>query len=143
MNRCLSDQSTQPPRRAKPSARSSTYFSGQGPSHLLAAASAIAVAVFCAPASAQGFQREFPTAAKRAVLEVTAPPEVLLNGAPARLSPGARIHGVTNTLVMSGQMVGQRLVVNYVRDTLGLVHQVWILSPDEAQKKRPDKEFAP
>ena len=77
------------------------------------------------------------------MLEVTAPPEVLLNGAPARLSPGARIHGVTNTLVMSGQMVGQRLVVNYVRDTLGLVHQVWILSPDEAQKKRPDKELAP
>ena len=85
-------------------------------------------------------QRQFPPAAKRAVLEVTAPPEVLLNGAPARLSPGARIHGLTNTLVMSGQMVGQRLVVNYLRDTQGLVHQVWILSDAEAQQKRPGTE---
>ncbi len=84
--------------------------------------------------------RQFPVAAKRAVLEVKAPPDVLLNGAPARLSPGARIHGLTNMLVMSSQMIGQRLVVNYLRDPQGMVHEVWILSEAEAQQKRPGME---
>ena len=101
---------------------------------------AIAVAAYSTPALAQGMLRQFPVAAKRAVLEVKAPPEVLLNGAPARLSPGARIHGLTNMLVMSSQMIGQRLVVNYLRDPQGLVHEVWILSEAEAQQKRPGME---
>ena len=86
--------------------------------------------------------RQFPAAAKRATLEVKTPPDVLLNGAPARLSPGARIHGPTNMLVMSGQMAGQRLVVNYLRDPQGLVHEVWILSEAEALQKRPGMEPA-
>ena len=101
---------------------------------------AIAVSAYSTPALAQGMLRQFPVAAKRAVLEVKAPPEVLLNGAPARLSPGARIHGLTNMLVMSSQMIGQRLVVNYLRDPQGLVHEVWILSEAEAQQKRPGME---
>ena len=101
---------------------------------------AIAVAAYSTPALAQGMLRQFPVAAKRAVLEVKAPPEVLLNGAPARLSPGARIHGLTNMLVISSQMIGQRLVVNYLRDPQGLIHEVWILSEAEAQQKRPGME---
>ena len=104
------------------------------------AVSAVAVAAYSPPALAQGMVRQFPPAAKRAVLEVKAPPEVLLNGAPARLSPGARIHGLTNMLVMSSQMIGQRIVVNYLRDPQGLVHEVWILSEAEAQQKRPGME---
>lgn len=91
-------------------------------------------------AAAQDAVRQFPAAAKRATLEVKAPPDVLLNGAPARLSPGARIHGLTNMLVMSGQMIGQRLVVNYTLDPVGLVHRVWILNEAEALQKRAGME---
>jgi hypothetical protein len=101
---------------------------------------AITIAAYPTPSMAQGMLRQFPAAAKRAVLEVKAPPEVLLNGAVDRLSPGARIHGLTNMLVMSGQMVGQRLVVNYVRNPQGQVHEVWILSEAEALQKRPGME---
>ena len=90
--------------------------------------------------AAQVAVRQFPAAAKRATLEVKAPPDVLLNGAAARLSPGARIYGLTNMLVMSGQMIGQRLVVNYTLDPQGLVHQVWILSEAEALQKRAGME---
>ena len=146
MNRCLPDRLPLSSLHRKPSIHSA----GIGLTCVLAVASAAsaivaltafaAFATFSASALAQGFQRQFPAAAKRAVLEVTAPPEVLINGAPARLSPGARIHGLTNTLVMSGSMVGQRLVVNYLRDTQGFVHQVWILSETEAQQKRPGTE---
>ncbi len=143
MNRCLVDQFTPQPLQSKPFRCQPQRLYDVGLPRLVASrvlATALALAGFCSAAAAQGFQRQFPPAAKRAVLQVTAPPEVLLNGAPARLSPGARIHGLTNTLVMSGQMVGQRLVVNYVRDTQGMIHQVWILSETEAQQKRPGTE---
>ena len=88
------------------------------------------------PASAQTLMRQFPAVALRGTLEVTQPPEVLINGQPARLSPGSRIRGENNLLQMSGALVGQPLLVNYTRDSLGNVHLVWILSAEEA-KKRP------
>lgn len=91
-------------------------------------------------ATAQTLQREFPVAARRATLEVLQPPEVLLNGSPARLSPGARIKGLTNTVVMSGSLVGQRVLVNYVRDGQGLIHEVWVLSDLEARQERKGLE---
>lgn len=88
------------------------------------------------PASAQYLPRQFPPAALRGTLQITAPPEVLLNGKSERLSPGARIKGTNNLLVMSASLVGSTVLVNYVRETHGLIHQVWILSPQEAQEKR-------
>jgi hypothetical protein len=54
-----------------------------------------------------------------------------------RLSPGSRIRATSNLLVMSASLVGQELTVNYVRDAAGLLHEVWILTPEEAAAKRP------
>jgi hypothetical protein len=93
-----------------------------------------------APASAQDAVRQFPAAARRATLEVTTPPNLLLNGLPERLSPGARIKDPNNLLVLSGNLVGQRLIVNYLRNPQGLVHEVWILNPTEAQQQRAGME---
>jgi hypothetical protein len=80
--------------------------------------------------------RNFPKAAKRGVLEVVAPPEIKINGKPERLSPGARIRGSNNLIVMSGTLMGKEIVVNYVRDTQGMVHDVWILNAIEAREER-------
>jgi hypothetical protein len=88
-------------------------------------------------ASAQESVRPFPANALRGTLQVTQPPELLLNGQKARLSPGARIRGVNNLLVMSGTLVGQSLTVNYVRDAQGMVHEVWLLNATEAQQRMP------
>lgn len=85
-------------------------------------------------------EREFPAKAQRGSLQVIAPPNVLINGQPARLSPGARIKGTTNTLVMSGTLVGSNVLVNYVRDGQGLIHEVWILTPQEARAERKGME---
>lgn len=93
-----------------------------------------------ANAAAQGVLRPFPKDALRGLLEVTAPPQVLLNGKPARLSPGARIKGTNNLIVMSGTLVGQQVLVNYVADSQGFLHDVWILTPAEAQEQRPGLE---
>lgn len=87
--------------------------------------------------AAQAQVREFPAAALRGVLQVTQPPAIVLDGNADRLSPGARILGPRNELVMSASIVGERLVVNYVREPNGMVHQVWLLNQQEAALKRP------
>jgi hypothetical protein len=65
---------------------------------------------------------------------------VLINGQAERLSPGARIKNPDNLLVMSGALVGQRVLVNYLRNAQGELHEVWILSSTEAAEKRAGME---
>ena len=98
---------------------------------LLHTALLIGLSAMAAASSAQDVPRRFPASAKAGTLEVTAPPNVQINGQAARLSPGARIKSPDNLLVLSGSLVGRRLPVAYVRDPHGLVHEVWILSPAE------------
>jgi hypothetical protein len=95
------------------------------------ALAAFAAAVLIAPAAAQ-VQRNFPANALRGSIVIGEPPEITLNGRAARLAPGARIRGQDNMIQMSASLAGQRLLVNYTIDTLGLVYDVWILRPEEA-----------
>ena len=88
--------------------------------------------------------RQFPARTKRGVMTITQPPELTLNGQTERLSPGARIHDANNMISMSGSLIGQKLLVNYVREpATGLVHEVWILTPAEAQLKTPSEMQKP
>jgi hypothetical protein len=98
-----------------------------------------AVAPVLAQTSPQA-TRSFPPQAKRALMDVRNTQEVLLNGVPTRLSPGSRIRSVGNTLVTSGTLVGQKVLVNYTTDTLGQPHDIWILTDAEAAQKRPGSE---
>lgn len=86
---------------------------------------------------AQWSSRPFPPQAARGVMVVTQAPAITLNGKAERLSPGARIRNAQNQLVLSASLTGQELVVNYTRESMGLVHEVWILTPAEAAEKRP------
>ena len=98
---------------------------------LLAGALAIVMPV----ALAQPVQRPFPANALRGDLIVRQPPQVELNGVPARLAPGARIQGENNLLVMSGAVSGQTLIVHYTREESGLVKDVWVLTPAERARQ--------
>ncbi|MDP1566557.1 MAG: hypothetical protein Q8L91_09915 [Polaromonas sp.] len=80
--------------------------------------------------------RQFPKAALRGVLVVKVPPEVSLNGKPDRLSPGARIRNLNNNFVVPGALIDQELLVNYTRDSMGQIYEVWMLSAEEAKEKR-------
>jgi hypothetical protein len=126
MNRCLSFL---PPRLARVLA-----------SALLSMLSALPVL----PAAAQSDSnvlptvRTFPATALRGRMTVTAPPEITMDGKIDRLSPGARIRDTQNQLVLTGQAVGQTLVVNYLRDSSGLVHEAWVLNREEAALRRPN-----
>ena len=82
--------------------------------------------------------RDFPKNALRGDMVVLAPPEISMDGKPDRLSPGARVRGSDNSLVLTGQVVNQKLTVNYLRDNLGGVQQVWVLNDAEAKLKRPN-----
>lgn len=112
-------------------------------SHLLSTLFVLAASATL-PASAQTATefkpliRTFPAAALRGEMIVTAPPVITLDGKADRLSPGARIRGPDNLLLMSGALVKQKLVVNYLREGAGNVHEVWILNSEEIKLKRPN-----
>ncbi|HET9206532.1 MAG TPA: hypothetical protein VFO28_09880 [Burkholderiaceae bacterium] len=80
-------------------------------------------------------QRNFPANALRGEIAFGQPPEVMLNGQPARLAPASRIRGTNNLLVMSGALMGKKAVVHYTVDSLGLVQDVWILTDAERAKQ--------
>ncbi len=81
--------------------------------------------------------RQFPKEARRGELVVLTAPEIAMDSKPDRLSPAVRIRDINNHLVLSGTLANQRLVVNYVRDNTGLVHNVWVLNSEEIKQKMP------
>ncbi len=72
--------------------------------------------------------------AQRGTLRITMPPDVLLNGKPARLAPGSRIRNRNNLITVSGALMGEDLPVRYTRDPLGLVFEVWVLTAAEVAR---------
>jgi hypothetical protein len=92
-----------------------------------------ALTIAAAPATAQ-VQRNFPSNALRGTVQFVAASQVVLNGTTARLSPGARIRGANNMIAMSATLAGQKLVVNYTVDGQGELHDIWILTAQEAAR---------
>ncbi|WP_353395430.1 hypothetical protein [Hydrogenophaga sp. 5NK40-0174] len=103
----------------------------------LLGASVLALACASVPAVAKSNVRNFPPKALRGTLIVQKPPVVTMDGQPTRLTPGARIFNTRNTIVLSGTLVGEKLIVNYLPDNAGKIHQVWILNEAEAALDRP------
>jgi hypothetical protein len=81
--------------------------------------------------------RQFPKEAKRGELVVLTAPEIAMDSKPDRLSPAVRIRDINNHLVLSGTLANQKLLVNYLRDNTGLVHNVWVLNAEEIKQKMP------
>jgi hypothetical protein len=81
--------------------------------------------------------RRFPEVAKRADFVVKLSPEVLIDGQLQRMAPGGRIFNEQNFVVMPASLTGQKYVVNYTKDFLGQVKDVWILSREELKLKSP------
>ena len=95
--------------------------------------SLLAITAFAA--AAQGIIREAPKDEKPAIIAVSAtPPIILVNGKEDRLSPGARIRDLNNLMVLSGSLAGKSVYTVYKRDSSGLVHEVWLLTPEEYKR---------
>jgi hypothetical protein len=98
---------------------------------------AFALFIACAlalPAAAQA-QRNFIVKTMRGTVEFGAPPEIKLNGKPARLAPGARIRDENNLLQLPATLVGRKAVVNYTTELEGMLLDVWLLTSAEAERK--------
>jgi hypothetical protein len=90
-----------------------------------------------APAEARAqAHRPFPPLALRGEITFGTAPEVLLNGQPARLAPGARIRGDDNLLRLPVALAEHTLLVHYTREpTTGLLLDVWILNEQERRRE--------
>lgn len=112
---------------------------------LLAAGAALLLGLsLLSQAGAQALERPFPQQAKRGTLVVGSYPEVRLNGTQRRLSAGAWIRNVRNTIDLPVTLQGQELTVNYTENQQGEIDRVWVLSPHEASQRAPSgKESAP
>lgn len=95
----------------------------------------IGAAVVCISPSMAQVQRNFPANALRGELVVLQAPEVLLNGKPARLAPGARIRDMGNMLVVSGALANLKLPVNYTLEHHGMLLDIWVLRDDERARQ--------
>ena len=81
--------------------------------------------------------RRFPRNALRGEIAFTGFPQITLNGQSAQLAPGGRVKDATNQMAMPGALLGNRYIVNFTVDSSGLVHDVWILRPDEIAIQQP------
>jgi hypothetical protein len=82
--------------------------------------------------------RQFPMRTQRGELVVVQFPEIIINGKPARLSPGSRVRDTSNRIVVANTLANQKFIVNFTQEpTSGLIHDVWLLSADEAKRKLP------
>jgi hypothetical protein len=93
---------------------------------------AVLIALLFATAAAAQL-RTIPANAKRAQMSFVAENRVEVNGQPAQLSPGAQIRDPMNRIIMPATLPPGS-PVKYQLDGAGLVHRVWILSPEEADK---------
>ena len=83
--------------------------------------------------SAHAQARNIPGEAKAGELSHLQDMFVSINGVQVRLAPGVQIRDQANRLVVP-TAVPPASQVRYVLDQEGLVRQVWILTPEEAQQ---------
>jgi len=102
---------------------------------MLRCALAFAAAFLLASPAAAQVQRNFPQNALRGAIVFGTAPEIALNGQVARLAPAARIRDMSNMMVTPSAVHGGKFLVHYTVDTVGLVKDVWILTPAEAARK--------
>jgi hypothetical protein len=102
---------------------------------MLRCASTLVLACALALPAAAQMQRNFTAKALRGEVVFGTPPEVTLNGRPARLAPGARIRDENNLVQLPAAMVGRKVVVNYTTEFEGMLLDVWVLTRAEMDRK--------
>jgi hypothetical protein len=81
--------------------------------------------------------RSIPPGAKTGELRHVQDMLVELDGKPQRLAPGAQIRDPDNRLVLPVSLA-RKATVKYMLDGAGMVHRVWLLTPQE--KAQADRE---
>jgi len=89
------------------------------------------------PAAALGQLRQIPDNARRGSIVHIQDAVVEIDGARMRLSAGAQIRSRDNLYIVP-MSLPRGAPVKYTLDSLGQIHRVWVLTPEEAAA--PDKK---
>src|SRR5437660_10823058 len=92
----------------------------------------ITAALFAATAFGQ--VRTIAKDAKRAKMSHVQEQIILLDGKREMLAPGVRIRDAQNRIIVPNALPANSLV-KYRRDPSGAIHEVWILTPQEAAQR--------
>jgi hypothetical protein len=79
--------------------------------------------------------RVFPESAELGVIAPGLFPEIVLDGKPARLTPGSLIRNESNRVVLLGTLQGE-YIVSYTKDPAGQVNLVWIITRAEMDREK-------
>lgn len=89
------------------------------------------------PLPALAIKRGFPRGALRGQMLFVHDKEVVVNGMREKLSPGTRVYDERNRPPLRGALDGKTFTVNYMRDRKGIIREIWLLTPQEAQQPLP------
>ncbi|OYU27807.1 MAG: hypothetical protein CFE41_08625 [Burkholderiales bacterium PBB2] len=103
--------------------------------HALLLAAGVSLALSAPYVAHAQTHRQFSPQTLRGEFQLVQTPDVLLNGQPARLSPGTRVYGPNNLLQQPASLAGQKLTVHYTVAPDGQVLDVWVLNPVELANK--------
>ncbi len=95
-----------------------------------------AAILLCLSAAVLAQLRTVPASAKRGEMRHVQDMIVQIDQKQARLSPGAQVRDIHNRLVLP-TAIPSGSIVKYQTDAQGMVHRVWILTPQEAAQPAP------
>lgn len=81
--------------------------------------------------------RQFPPDTQRGKLDMSAYPDVKLNGKAVYLAPSCRIFNTENMFVVPASLDEKEIIVNYTLNVMGDVDRIWILTRAEIGKQLP------
>ncbi len=86
--------------------------------------------------------RKFPTDSQLGNLTAVAFPVFTINGQKMTMSAGGQIRGIDNLIILptSANYIG---LIRYQLDTMGNLHRVWILTPDEVKEAESEGQVIP
>lgn len=88
--------------------------------------------------------RQFPPGTQRGKLDMSAYPDVRLNGKAVYLAPACRIFNAENMFVVPASLDEKEIIVNYTLNVMGDVDRIWILTRSEIGKQLPvEQVFKP
>ncbi len=97
------------------------------------------VVMLSAFAGAGAQMRSLPPDAERGVIRPLEGMVVSINGRPMQLAPGAVIRGPDNLIIVPSAMPAAGARAEYLIDANGQISKVWLVTPEEAARKRQPK----
>jgi len=95
-----------------------------------------AAVLAAAPAISQTIQRPIPDETKRATIAYVSGMMVTLDGQQKLLSAAAQIRDQNNRIIVPSALPPGESVADYLLDFNGQISRVWLLTPQEAARKK-------